>query len=149
MKKSKPKQKVIKELAQQFEAELNSSLQITVNPDGSAVYKDYVVRKTKFNNWGLYDRHSKHLIDQYFLKTCALMAAKAYASANMANFLEIKRLDNNYWSNYYDVQVCTKNIKNTKDLDRYIILLNKLENSKGNVEVVKDKISRMFTWSFA
>ena len=146
--KKHPKAKVVKALASQFEEELNKTLPVTVRPDGSLVYKDYYIKVKKNGNWGLYHIRSKDKIDEFFLKTCALMAAKAYAGAQIEKFLEIKRLDNNYWSNHSDSMVFRNNIKKVQNFDRYLILLNRLEESETQSSRFKEEISRMFKWTF-
>ena len=147
-KQNKPKHKVIKELAGHFEEDLKSSLPIAVQPDGSIVYKNYIVKEKKNQNWGLYDRRNSSLIEEYYLKTCALMAAKAYNNTQLEKFFEIKRLDNRYWANYCDSMIYKKNIKTAKEFERYCILLNKLEASEEQARHFKEEISRMFKWSF-
>jgi hypothetical protein len=146
--KKSNKPKLIKQLATELQSELEQKLPVTVLPDGAMVYKDYLVKQTKQGNWGLYHIVTKSPIDQYYLKTCALMAAKAYARTNIEKFLEVKRLDNRYWASHIDTQIYTNNIKNTKDYDRYLILLNKLEDSKYKETFYKDEISKMFKWTF-
>lgn len=148
MKKRKFKTKELKQIAESFKEEFKASLPITTLPDGSAVYKDYLIKETSKKNWGIYHIRSKTLIDEYYLKTCALMAAKAYNNTDMVKFLNIKRLDNRYWANYCDTLVYQKNIKTAKDLDRYLILLNKLEHSTTLATHFKGEISKMFKWSF-
>ena len=143
------KKQVVKELAEHFQSELDRKLPITVLSDGGAVYKDYLVKQTKDGNWGLFNYKNSTQIDQYYLKTCALMAAKAYSATNLEKFFEIKRLDNHYWASYSDNQVYRNNIKSAKDFERYVILLNKLEDSEYKTQHYKEAISRMFKWSFA
>ena len=147
-KQNKPKQKVIKQLAEQFETDLNKSLPITVQPNGTIVYKDYFIKPSKTGNWGVYHLASKDLISEFHLKSCALMAAKAHSKIDLNKFAEIKILDNKYWSNYYNTIVYGHNIKNTKDYDRYCIMLTRLEHSKALADHFKSRISTMFTWSF-
>ena len=147
-KQTKSKSKVVKELAGHFEEDLKSSLPIAIQPDGSIVYKDYVVKLKKNQNWGLYDRRNNSLVEEYYLKTCALMAAKAYNRTQLEKFFEIKRLDNRYWANYCDSMIYRKNIKTAKEFERYCILLNKLEASEEQTKHFKEEISRMFKWSF-
>lgn len=148
MKKNNKKTKVVKELATQFEADLNKTLPVTVRPDGSMVYKDYFIKTKQNGNWGLYSIKTRDPIDEYFLKTCALMAAKAYNNTDMEKFMEIKRLDSSYWANHCDALVFRTNIKKAKVFERYLILLNRLEYSEAQAEYFKDEISRMFKWSF-
>ena len=77
-----------------------------------------------------------------------MLSAKAYNRNDLNKFFEIKNLDNQYWASYSDNQVYQHNIKKTKDFDRYIVLLNKLEDSQTRSEHLKEQISRMFKWSF-
>ena len=106
----KPQAKVVKELAADLEADLNRSMPLSIQPDGSVVYKDYVVRLMKNENWGVYSIHSKDLIAQFFLKSCALLAAKAYNHNHIQQFKDIKQLDTRYWTNYTEHLVHSKNI---------------------------------------
>jgi hypothetical protein len=147
--KTKPKAKVIKELAQQFEQEVKQTLPVSIQPDGSIVYKNFVIKQTLREDWALYHLNTRVLIETYHLKTCALMSAKAYGNTNLNKFFEIKQIDSKYWASYSDNQIYQKNIKKTKDFSRYLILLNKLEDSGARVEQFKEQISRMFKWSFA
>lgn len=142
------KQKIVKELAEQFDSEMSKALQVTVLPNGDAVYKSYVIKLTSLGTWGVYRYKGSELLDQYFLKSCALMAAKAHNSTHLDKYFEIKRLDNCYWANYSDNLIYKKNIKTAKELDRYIVLLNKLEDSEHKANHYKEEISRMFKWSF-
>lgn len=146
--KHKPKKRVIRELAEQFDIELNKQLPITLLPNGDTVYKNYIVKQLPSGNWGLYNFKTKELVDQFFLKSCALMAAKAYNYVQMRRFKEIKTLDSRYWANYCDSQVYKHNIKITKDNDRYLILLDRLAHSQSQVGQYKAEISRMFKSSF-
>lgn len=76
------------------------------------------------------------------------MGAKAYNNTHIDKFFEIKRLDNQYWASYSDLLVYKKNIKTAKEFDRYVILLNKLEDTETKTEHYREQISRMFKWSF-
>lgn len=143
------KTKIVKELAGQFEAELQKTLPISIQPDGSIVYKQFLIKKNQLGNWILYNKNNKHALEEYYLKTCALMAARAYSRTDLNKFFEIKRLDDQYWANYSDNQVYAKNIKKAKDFSKYVILLNRMEYSQERAEHFKEQISRMFKWSFA
>jgi hypothetical protein len=144
----KPTAKALKDLATHFEEDLKKTLPIVVQPNGIAVYKNYFVKKNKLENWALHSVQSNDFVDQFFLKTCALMAAKALNSTKMAQYAEIKRLDYLYFTNFAESQTYTKNLKGATDFDRYLILLNKLENSTELAEIYKTKISTMFRWTF-
>jgi hypothetical protein len=141
--------KNIKDLAKAFDKELEVNLPVAVLPNKDLLYKQYVVKQTKDSSWAIIDVRTRESIDEFFLKSCALMAAKAYSVANIKKYIEVKTLDRNYSSNYNDTIIFGKNLKSAKDLDRYIILLNKLDLSKLRVEQYKDEITKMFKWSFA
>jgi hypothetical protein len=151
MKKTKQfnNKRTVNELAATFEEDLKKSLPITVHPSGSIAYKEYAIVKNKSGNWCLYNVKNKDLVAEFYLRTTALMAAKAYYNCKLERFHEIKRLDNRYWANFFDYQTSVKNIKTAKEFDRYMILLNKLEHSQRLTEHYKEEISRMFKWSFA
>jgi len=146
--KKQPKAKVIKDLAGQLEQDLNKTLPLAIQPDGSVVYKKYAVKKNKRDNWDLTYLSNNTVIDEYYLKSCALMSARAYDRVNLNKFIEIKRLDSQYWASYSDTQVYQKNIKTAKDFTRYMILLNKLEYSKERADRFQLQISTMFKWTF-
>ena len=76
------------------------------------------------------------------------MAAKAYSKTQLEKYFEVKRLDNRYWASYCDTQIYSHNIKTAKDFDRYLILLNKLEDSTWKASHYKDEISKLFRWAF-
>lgn len=148
VKANKPKPRIIKELAAQFEEELNKSLPISIQPDGSIVYKNYYVKQIGNQNWGLYNLASKNLIEQFYLKTSALMAAKLYNAVQLEKYFEVKRLDNRYWANYSDSIIYRYNMKTSKDFDKYQVLLTRYEHSAFLSGHYKEEISRMFKWSF-
>lgn len=142
------KQKAIKDLAEQFQIELDRKLPVTVLPDGGIVYQDFLVKQTKVGNWTVFNYKQKTIVEQFFLKTCALMAAKAYSKVQLSKFNEIKELDNKYWASHSDLAVYRHNIKRAKEFDRYLILLNKIEDCETKEAYYKDEISKMFKWSF-
>jgi hypothetical protein len=148
MKKKQPKSKLVKTLATQLEFEFNKSMPLSVRPDGSIVYKDFFIKSKKSGNWAVYNINSKDEVGEYFLKTCAILAAKAYHHSNIDRFLEIKRLDNCYWSNRCDTLVFRNNLNKVKDFDRYLILLNRLEESEVQASYYKDEISKLFNRNF-
>jgi hypothetical protein len=145
---NKRKQKAIKDLAEQFSHELDAQLPVAVLPNGDLAYKNYIVRQNKLGNWNIHSIKSKDIVDQFYLKTCALMAAKAYNNVKLDTYSQIKELDNKYWASHSDSQVYKKNIKTAKEFGRFLILLNKLEDSEQKAEHYKEEISRMFKWSF-
>lgn len=140
----------IKEIAGELDAEYKKHIQLTVLKEGAVGYKDIIVKQNKNDNWALYSIYNtKDMISEFKLKTCAVMAAKAYSTVSLNRFTEIKELDNNYWANHINKLVYKRIIKSTLDLDRFIIILNKLEDSEFKEQHFKDKITSMFRSSFA
>ena len=149
MKKNrKPSGKVIKELAHHFEADFNKSLPISVHPNGNVMYKDYLIKKNQFENWTIDHKGNADMIEQFYLKTSALMAAKAYHFAHIEKFKYIKEIDTRYWANFSESNVFRHNMNRSKDYERFLILLNKLEHSTDKAAVLKEEISAMFKRSF-
>ena len=149
MKKNrKPSGKVIKELAHHFEADFNKSLPISVHPNGNILYKDYLIKKNQHENWSVYHKSNNDLVEQFYLKTSALMAAKAYHLTQMDRFKHIKDIDTRYWANYSESNVFRHNMNRSKDYERFLILLNKLEHSTDKASILKEEISAMFKRSF-
>lgn len=145
----KNRQKLVKELAVQFEEEFKKSLPISIQPNGSVVYKQYAIKPLSNGNWALVHIDNQYTIEEFYLKTTALMAAKAYSRTDINKFFEIKRLDNSYWAKNMDLEVYKKNIKTAKEFERFQILLNKLEQTQADADGYREKISSMFKNSFA
>jgi uncharacterized protein involved in propanediol utilization len=153
MKNQKPKTKqaktkVIKELATQFEEDFKKTLPISIQPNGSIVYKQYLIKTNKQGDWCIHKHGVLDPLGTFYLKTSALMATRAYDRNNLNKMFEIERLDVDYKNNHTDSLVYANNIKKAKDFGRFMILLNKLEYSQERTEYFKDKISKMFKWSF-
>lgn len=143
---NKPK---IQEIAGELDAEFKKHMKLSVLPNGAVGYKDYVVKQNKQQNWCICHVANLNVIDEFKLKSCALMAAKAYDTTSLNRYFEIKELDNQYWASHSNTINCKRFIKQSIPLDRYIIILNKLEESERREALYKDKITSMFHASFA
>ena len=151
MKNQKPKQsktKVIKELATQFEEDFKNTLPINILPNGNIVYKQYTIKTNQQGDWIITKPSVIDPIGSFYLKTSALMAAKAYDRNDLNKMFEIKQIDTEYRNNHTASLIFANNIKKAKDFGRYVVLLNKLEYSQERTEHFKEKISKMFKWSF-
>ena len=146
--KSKINPRVLKELAAHFEEDLTKNLPMVLHEDGTITYKKYAITKTPLETWAVYDVDGKNCLGEYFLKTCAIMSAKAYDERNQGKAFEIKRLDYNYWSNFSNNLVYKNNVNRAKESVRQTILLNKLEDSHQKTEFYKGKITNMFKDAF-
>lgn len=147
--KNTPKLKnVITELADEFSSEFNSKLPLTILPNNDIVFKNYIIKHDKHNNWVLSNFKSKDNINCFFLKTCALIAAKEYDQEQFGKYRWVKFLDTRYQAHYSDMIVYRYNIKKITDIDDYAIMLNKLEESRARAKECQTQISRMFKASF-
>jgi hypothetical protein len=143
-KKSVPTVKELTEILEQ-----GVKLDITIMPDNkSIIYKDYTIMPLDNENWGLYDNYSKDLIDQFHLRSSALLAARAYFRTNLQKYTEIKTIDRKFWATQLDMLICKSQLKQAKEFDRYLILLNKLEHCQHKNSIYKAEISKMFRWAF-
>ena len=144
----KPQTNVIKEFANYFDQELQTTLPISVLPNGSLLYKDYLVKQLDNTYWGVYNITSKELINEYFLKSCALIAAKEYNSRHYEKYQSVKLLDSKYAAVTNDATVFRHNIELVADNDRYHILLTRLEESSTLSQYYQQLILRLFRQSF-
>ncbi len=141
--------KQVSDLASLFEKELSQIIDVVILPNNKGIkYKSYIIAELPNKNWGLFNLNSKEYIDEFYLKSSALMAAKTYHQNRLAKYTEIKTIDRKYWASYSDILAYQASIKSTKDYDRYLILLDKLEDRKYKNKQYKAEISKMFRWAF-
>ena len=69
--------RAIKELAYYFDEELEKKLPIRLLPDGNLIYHSYIIKHLSNGKWGVFNIKTKDMKNQYYLKSCALIAAKA------------------------------------------------------------------------
>jgi hypothetical protein len=119
----------VQKIAESFEADFNKTMQLVPLPDGSIVYKDYVVKENKQGRWVITRKTAIGIQGEFNLKSCALIGAKSLSRVQLDAYNEIKMLDTRYTNSYNRVQVCRKIIAGIKDFDHYMIMLNKLEHN--------------------
>lgn len=146
MKKSQAN--TIKEFAGYFDQELQRTLPISVLPDGSLLYKNFLVRQLENTYWGVFNIVSKELINEYFLKCCALIAAKEYNYRHYEKYQSVKLLDNKYASATNDATVFRHNIVLVTDNEKYHIMLTRLEESDTLSKQYQHIILKLFRQSF-
>jgi hypothetical protein len=144
----KQQTKIIKEFAKYFDQELQTTLPISVLPDGSLLYKDFLIKQLDNTYWGVYNTVSKDLINEYFLKSCALIAAKEYNNRHYEKYQSVKLLDNKYASVSTDTIFFKHNIELVADNDKYQIMLTRLEESITLSQCYQKMILRLFRQSF-
>jgi len=146
---ARPAQKPnVQKIAETLETEFNNTMKLVPLPDGSIVYKDYVVKENKHGRWAILKKNTLGNQGEFNLKSCALIAAKALSTVHLAQYNEIKMLDSRYWSSYNTTQFCRIAMPKIKDFDHYLIMLNKLEHNEWLAENCKAEISKRFQWSF-
>ena len=144
----KQQTKLIKEFAGYFDQELQTTLPISVLPDGSLLYKEFLVKQLDNTYWGVYNIASKDLINEYFLKSCALIAAKEYNNRHYEKYQSVKLLDRRYAAVTNDVSVLKHNIELVSDDEKYYIMLTRLEESSTLSQHYQQIILRLFRQSF-
>lgn len=138
---------VISELAKYFDQELQRTLPITILPNGALGYHNFLIKKIPNNNWGVFNVNNKELINQYYLKSCALMAAKFYNHNQFHLCHEVKDLDNKYCVHHTNSIMFKFNIENASD-EKYSILETRLHESLHKATHFKKRISMLFNSSF-
>lgn len=144
----KPSKRSIKKLAYDLEKELHKALSIMELPDESFIFRGVIVKQLENDNWGIIHLNTRDIIEQFFLRTSALLAADAYSRLNLSEATTIKRLDTHYWSHTWDLIVLNASIKKIKNKEKYMIALNKLENSQIKKQFFGDQLSKRFRSAF-
>jgi sRNA-binding regulator protein Hfq len=146
--KKYPSKTVIKEIASYFDQELQITLPLSVMPDGSLVYKDFLVKQLDNLNWGMYNLTTKDLINEYYLKSSALIASKAYNHRHYAKYYEINELDRKYAVLSNDNLIFKHNLDTVTDLSNHDVLLTKFEENSLQYKHYKKLILLLFRQTF-
>ena len=126
---------LIKQLADEFASEIKN-LPVTVLPNGDIVHSDFLIKHEKNGNWGLYSIQSTDLKHQFYLKSCALLAAYFCEKNAFSIYYDIRTLDRDYWRNYSDTIIYRNHLKKVNDLEQKSILLNRLECAEADARTV-------------
>ncbi len=140
------KAQLIKALAEEFQKEF-TQLSIQVLPNKDIVYEGFLI-KNSTGKWDLIDILTKDVIASFFLRSCALLAAKYYKDYLFNEYRKIKQLDRDYKRNYLNGIIHRHNLSVTKDFDTKVILLNQLECEEADAIYCKKQISTLFKQSF-
>lgn len=143
------KKSAIKELAKYFDLELQRYLPILILPDNELSYKKYIIKQLPNENWAVINSLNLDIIEEYFLKSCALMGVRYYDLCNLQKCSIIKDLDRLYWNKHTDTIIFNHLLFATKDKIKRDILANKLENSELAASHYQHRISNMLRWTFA
>jgi hypothetical protein len=143
----------IKQVANKLEKfleDVNDMMPLAILPDGSMAYKNYIVKKNKDASWSLsrIQNQSKIFIDDFNLKSSALLAANYHRTNRIDLLIETKILDEHYWANYNDHLNFKELYKKTKDLVKRDLYLWRGELTRDRADYYRDKISSAFATSF-
>lgn len=138
---------IVKELANQFDLDLEANLQVHKLPDDSLVYRNFLVKQLQSGDWGVFNIEHQYMADSYHLKCSALIAARSYQHRHLNRCSEVKELDRRYWGCYGNVLIYKNNIINAKD-DKYQVLLTRLNETTNNLSIFKKQITQLFKTTF-
>ena len=137
----------VKELKKYVEQELDRSLPVTVLPDNSLAYKKFRIKREQ-DKWNLRYIKSQDVIDSFYTKSSALLAAKFYEHNNFNLYVGIKDLDRKYYYNNVDIDIYKEQIKRTQDPIKREILYNRYDLSEHRSRIFKEQISSEFKTHF-
>lgn len=142
------KKTIIGELAEHFDQKIGSKLEISKLPDGSYIFKEFIIKRQPNQNWALYDTVTDNFLYEFFLVSCALIAAKEYHGCQFSEYQNIKHLDNRYRAAYTDLLVFKRNVNLVTDIDQKEIFITRLSESLLSSIHHKKTISRLFRNAF-
>jgi hypothetical protein len=143
----------IKQVAKKLEKfleDVNDMMPLTILPDGSVAYKNYIIKKNKDSSWTLsrIQNQSKIFIEVFNLKSSALLAANYHRTNRIDLLIETKILDEHYWANYNDHLTFKELYKKTKDLVKRDLYLWRGELTRDRADFYRNKISNAFATAF-
>ncbi len=133
-----------------FYEQAKESIPIPVLANGGVVYKDYVIKKNKKSRWAVYKKRpgTVSFVNSYNLKTSAILAANYHHSNSVNKMIELKNLDEGFWSNQTDSFIFDNLFKKTTDSVKKDNFLWRWEMTKSRAEYYKSKILSAFNSSF-
>lgn len=132
-----------KKLEHLFEQEVRKELPIALLNDGSMMFENFKIKKTKQGTWDIFHYRGPK-IDSFNLKACALMAAKLYKNNRLSTYNEVKILDQTYQKNYNDSEIFKYRFVNTQDMDKRDVFLWRFEIAINRAKEAKLQISNKF-----
>jgi len=136
-----------KQLENFLEEEFKKKIPFAVLPDNSIVYKRYKIKQNKQGFWNL-NFVGGDIIDQFRIKTTAILAAKFYDQTNFNRYNQIRSLDTHYWNNSNDASFFKYRYEHAKDLEKRDIYMWRWEQADHRAKRYKEEISIMFKGNF-
>jgi len=133
-----------------FYEEVKGSMPLTVLPNKAVGYKDFVIRQRKDGSWDLTRLYGKRLqvLDNFNLKTTAIISARYYEINNIQQLIETKELDRLYWNAHTDSVYFKHFYAKTQDSVKKDNYLWRYELTTQKATYYKDKISSTFRTVF-
>lgn len=129
------------------------SKELAVNPpitslsNNIVVVNDLIVKKNKKEMWTL-RRLSGPIIDSFYLKSSAIIAASFYSKNNFKSYSSLKILDDMYVKNKSDATRFYQRYVKSKDPDIRDIYISRYTESLGNAETAKAQLIKQFNHLF-
>jgi hypothetical protein len=112
-------------------------------------YNDYVIKQDSQEYWNLYANfNGLDLVDRFYLRISALMAAKNYEKSKMREFKLILSMDQLYAKLHNDITHFRYQMKKTNDTVKKDNYLFRLQECYAKISDIKEQIQQMYRTSF-
>jgi len=112
-------------------------------------YNDYVIKQDHNGYWNLYANfNGLDLVEKFYLRTSALMAAKKYEKCMMRDFKFILSMDQHYAKLDNDIKHFRYQMKKTNDTVKKDNYLFRLQECYITISNIKEQIQQMYRTSF-
>jgi hypothetical protein len=140
--------KISKEQYRMMEQELLNELPIKVN--GNVItYNNYIIKQDKQGYWDLYANfNGLDLVNKFYLRISAVMAAKQYEKCKMQEFNSILSMDSHYSKLHNDILHFRHQMKKTSDTVKKDNYLFRLQECYLKLTNIKQEIEKMYRASF-
>ena len=140
--------KISKEQYRMMEQELLNELPIKVN--GNVIeYNNYIIKQDTQGYWDLYANfNGLDLVNKFYLRISAVMAAKQYEKSKMQEFNSILSMDSHYSKLHNDILHFRHQMKKTSDVVKKDNYLFRLQECYLKLTNIKQEIEKMYRASF-
>ena len=140
--------KISKEQYRMMEQKLLNELPIKIN--GNVIeYNNYIIKQDKQGYWDLYANfNGLDLVNKFYLRISAVMAAKQYEKSKMQEFNSILSMDSHYSKLHNDILHFRHQMKKTSDVVKKDNYLFRLQECYLKLTNIKQEIEKMYRASF-
>jgi len=140
--------KISKEQYRMMEQELLNELPIKINGNVIA-YNNYIIKQDTQGYWDLYANfNGLDLVNKFYLRISAVMAAKQYEKSKMQEFNSILSMDSHYSKLHNDILHFRHQMKKTSDVVKKDNYLFRLQECYLKLTNIKQEIEKMYRASF-